>query len=274
MAEKRAWIDATHERISVRQQCEWLSLNRASYYYEPSPESALNLELMRLIDEQYMATPYYGRLRMTAILQRAGYAINHKRVQRLMQKMGLQAIYPKPRTSISNPEHKIYPYLLRNVEIVRPNQVWSTDITYIPMPTGFMYLVAVIDWYSRYILDWRLSNSLDGVFCSDSLQQALTLGTPEIFNSDQGSQFTATAYTEILQAADIRISMDGRGRALDNIFIERFWRSLKYEEVYLYNHATVPLLEAGLIRYFHTYNWLRPHQSLNYRLPSELYFAA
>lgn len=229
---------------------------------------------MRVIDEQYMTTPYYGWPRMTAILQRKGYAINHKRVQRLMQKMGLQAIYPKPRTSINNPAHKIYPYLLRNVEIVRPNQVWSTDITYIPMPTGFMYLVAVIDWYSRYILDWRLSNTLDGIFCSDSLQQALTLARPEIFNSDQGSQFTATAYTTILEAANIRISMDGRGRALDNIFIERFWRSLKYEEIYLYNHATVPRLETGLTRYFHHYNWLRPHQSLDYRLPSELYFAA
>ncbi len=233
---------------------------------------------MRLIDEQYMKTPYYGYLRMTAILQRQGYAINHKRVQRLMQKMGLQAIYPKRRTSIGNPGHKIYPYLLRDVEIVRPNQVWSTDITYIPMPTGFMYLVAVIDWYSRYILDWRLSNTLDGIFCIDSLQQALTLNQPEIFNSDQGSQFTALAYTSILEAANIRISMDGRGRALDNIFIERsgaLWaRSLKYEEIYLYNHATVPLLEAGLTRYFHHYNWLRPHQSLNYRLPSELYFAS
>lgn len=229
---------------------------------------------MRLIDEQYMKTPYYGYLRMTAILQRQGYAINHKRVQRLMQKMGLQAIYPKRRTSIGNPGHKIYPYLLCDVEIVRPNQVWSTDITYIPMPTGFMYLVAVIDWYSRYILDWRLSNTLDGIFCSDSLQQALTLNQPEIFNSDQGSQFTALAYTSILEAANIRISMDGRGRALDNIFIERFWRSLKYEEIYLYNHTTVPLLEAGLTRYFHHYNWLRPHQSLNYRLPSELYFAS
>ena len=229
---------------------------------------------MRLIDEQYMKTPYYGYLRMTAILQRQGYAINHKRVQRLMQKMGLQAIYPKRRTSIGNPGHKIYPYLLRDVEIVRPNQVWSTDITYIPMPTGFMYLVAAIDWYSRYILDWRLSNTLDGIFCIDSLQQALTLNQPEIFNSDQGSQFTALAYTSILEAANIRISMDGRGRALDNIFIERFWRSLKYEEIYLYNHTTVPLLEAGLTRYFHHYNWLRPHQSLNYRLPSELYFAS
>ena len=229
---------------------------------------------MRLIDEQYMKTPYYGYPRMTVILQRMGYKVNHKRVQRLMKKMDIQAIYPKPRTTVNAPGHKIYPYLLRNMAIERPNQVWSTDITYIPMTNGFMYLVAVIDWYSRYILDWRLSNTLDGIFCIESLQQVLTLGRPEIFNSDQGSQFTALAYTKLLEDANIRISMDGCGRALDNIFIERFWRSLKYEEIYLYNHATVPLLEAGLTRYFHDYNWLRPHQSLNYRLPSEVYFAA
>ena len=258
----------------MRQQCEWLGLNRSSYYYEPSPETTLNLQLMRLIDEQYMATPFYGWPRMTAFLQSEGYAINHKRVQRLMQKMGIQAIYPKPRTTIPAPGHKIYPYLLRDLEIVRPNQVWSTDITYIPLANGFMYLVAVIDWYSRYILDWRLSNTLDGIFCSDALQQALMLGRPEIFNSDQGSQFTATAFTEILVAAAVRISMDGRGRALDNIFIERFWRSLKYEEIYLKNYATVSALSAGLVHYFDFYNYRRPHQALNYRTPAQLYGAS
>lgn len=226
---------------------------------------------MRLIDEQYMATPFYGWPRMTAFLQSKGYAINHKRVQRLMQKMGIQAIYPKPRTTISTPGHKIYPYLLRDVEIVRPNQVWSTDITYIPLANGFMYLVAVIDWYSRYILDWRLSNTLDGIFCSAALQQALTLGRPEIFNSDQGSQFTATAFTEILVTAAVRISMDGRGRALDNIFIERFWRSLKYEDIYLKNYASVSALFEGLVHYFDFYNYRRPHQALNYRTPAQLY---
>ena len=188
-----------------------------------------------------------------------------------MQQMGIQAIYPKPRTTISTPGHKIYPYLLRNVEILRPNQVWSTDITYIPLAKGFMYLVAVIDWYSRFILDWRLSNSLDGIFCIDSLPQALLLGHPEIFNSDQGSQFTATAFTEILETAEIRISMDGRGRALDNIFIERFWRSLKYEDIYLNHYATVPALSAGLAHYFDFYNYQRPHQALNYLTPAQCY---
>lgn len=257
--------------ISVRQQCEWLGLNRSTYYYEPCQESELNLALMRLIDEQYMATPFYGWPRMTAFLQGKGYAINHKRIQRLMQQMGIQAIYPKPKTTISTPGHKIYPYLLRDVEIVRPNQVWSTDITYIPLAKGFMYLVAVIDWYSRFILDWRLSNSLDGIFCIDSLQQALLLGHPEIFNSDQGSQFTATAFTEILAAAEVRISMDGRGRALDNIFIERFWRSLKYEDIYLKNYLTVPALSVGLTHYFDFYNYQRPHQALNYLTPAQLY---
>lgn len=190
---------------------------------------------MRLIDEQYMATPFYGWPRMTTFLQGAGYAINHKRVQRLMQKMGIQALYPKPRTPLRTPGHKIYPSLLRDVEIVRPNQVWSTDITYIPLDNGFMYLGAVIDGYSRFILDWRLSNTLDGIFCNETLQPALMLGRPEIFNSDQGSQFTATAFTDILETASVRISMDGRGRALDNILIERVWRSLKYEDIYLKN---------------------------------------
>lgn len=208
---------------------------------------------------------------MTAYLQGQGYAINHKRVQRLMQKMGIQAIYPKPRTTYSTPGHKIYPYLLRDVEIVRPNQVWSTDITYIPLAQGFMFLVAVIDWYSRFILAWRLSNTLDGIFCVEALQQALTHGQPEIFNSDQGSQFTATAFTEILEAAEVRISMDGRGRALDNIFIERFWRSLKYEDVYLKNYATVPALALGLADYFDFYNYRRPHQALDYQTPAQRY---
>jgi len=280
--EKRAWIESEHPTISVRQQCEWLELNRSSYYYEPSPESTLNLQLMRLIDEQYMATPFYGWPRMTAFLQSEGYAINHKRVQRLMQKMGIQAIYPKPRTTICTPGHKIYPYLLRDLEIVGnplgANQVWSTDITYIPLANGFMYLVAVIDWYSRYILDWRLSNTLDGIFCSDALQQALTLGRPEIFNSDQGSQFTATAFTEILVSAAVRISMDGRGRALDNIFIERSgapWaRSLKYEEIYLKNYASVQALSVGLDHYFDFYNYRRPHQALNYQTPAQRYGAS
>lgn len=218
-----------------------------------------------------METPFYGWPRMTVFLQRAGYKINHKRVQRLMQTMGMQAIYPKAKTTVTNPAHKIYPYLLRNLEIVRPNQVWSTDITYIPMAKGYMYLAAVIDWYSRYILSWRLSNTLDSLFCIDALQQALVYGKPDIFNTDQGSQFTADAFTEILKQAEIHISMDGRGRALDNIIIERFWRSLKQEDIYLKNYASVPALTNGLERYFDFYNYKRPHQSLDDQTPASIY---
>jgi len=271
--QKRRLIEPGHEQISIRRQCELVGLNRASYYYEPARESGLNLELMRKIDEQYMKTPFYGWPRMTAYLRREGYVINHKRVQRLMKLMGLQAIYPRPRPKRERHNHKIYPYLLRDVEIVRPNQVWSSDITYIPLDNGFMYLVAVIDWYSRYILTWELSNTLDGHFCQVALQQALTQGRPEIFNTDQGVQFTATDFTDILEQAHIQISMDGRGRALDNIFIERFWRSLKYEDIYIWNYATVPALLAGLERYFTLYNYERPHQSLDDQTPAEVYFA-
>jgi len=271
--QKRQLIEPGHQQFSVRRQCELLGLNRASYYYQAASESPLNLELMRKIDEQYLETPYYGWPRMTVHLQRQGYAINHKRVQRLMQKMGLQAIYPRSKAKNERHHHKIYPYLLSEVEIVRPGQVWSSDITYIPLQTGFMYLVAVIDWFSRYILAWELSNTLDGYFCQVALRHALTQGQPEIFNTDQGVQFTATDFTDILTQADIQISMDGRGRALDNIFIERFWRSLKYEDIYLWNYASVPDLLAGLQRYFTRYNLKRPHQSLDYRTPAEVHFA-
>ena len=228
---------------------------------------------MRLIDEQYLKTPFYGWPRMTAHLKRLGYQINHKRVQRLMRKMGIQALYPRPKPKNGSKAHKIYPYLLRNVSISSPNQVWSTDITYIPMPQGFMYLCAIIDWYSRYIIAWELSNSLEGHFCQVALNRALAQEKPEIFNSDQGVQFTATAFTSILDQAQIRISMDGRGRALDNIFIERFWRSLKYERIYVQEYPTVPELWAGLSDYFQLYNYDRLHQSLDYKTPAEVYFA-
>lgn len=271
--QKRRLIEPGHEQISIRRQCELVGLNRGSYYYQAASESALNLELMRKIDEQYMKTPFYGWPRMTDYLQKQGYAINHKRVQRLMKIMGLQAIYPRPRPKQERHNHKIYPYLLQGVEIVRPHQVWSSDITYIPLQTGFMYLVAIIDWYSRYILAWELSNTLDGHFCQVALQQALTQGRPEIFNTDQGVQFTATDFTDILEQAHIQISMDGRGRALDNIFIERFWRSLKYEDIYIRDYATVIDLLAGLERYFTFYNLERPHQSLDYCTPTEVHFA-
>jgi len=250
-----------------------LDLPRASYYYTPAGESELNLRLMRLIDEQYLKTPFYGWPKMTAHLRRAGVVVNHKRVQRLMQRMGLQAIYPKPKTTISNPQHKIYPYLLRELTLTRSNQVWSADITYLPIQHGFMYLVAVIDWFSRYVLAWQLSNTLDARFCLAALQQALSRGRPDIFNTDQGVQFTAREFTSCLEGAGVRISMDGRGRALDNIFIERLWRSLKYEDIYLKDYASVPDLDVGLQAYFHFYNHDRPHQSLSYRTPVEVHLA-
>jgi putative transposase len=249
-----------------------LDLNRSSFYYQPAGETELNLKLMRLIDEQYTKTPFYGWPKLTVSLQKLGYPINHKRVQRLMQLMGLQAIYPKPRTSTSASEHKIYPYLLRGLAITRPNQVWSADITYVPLSGGFMYLVAIIDWFSRYVLAWQLSNTLEGHFCLQVLQQALQHAQPEIFNTDQGAQFTALAFIGLLEAAHIRISMDGRGRALDNIFVERLWRTVKYEDIYLKDYATVPALITGLTRYFTFYNEERFHQSLAYRTPVEVHF--
>jgi putative transposase len=271
---KRTWIEPDHPALSLRRQCELLGLNRSAWYYESVPESAENLQLMRLIDEQYTRTPFYGWPRMTVYLREdKGYAVNHKRVQRLMQVMGLQALYPKPRTTRPGTAHRIYPYLLRGVTIAQPDQVWSADITYIPMRHGFMYLVAILDWFSRYVITWQLSNTLDGLFCLDALQTALQQGRPEIFNTDQGAQFTATAFTQTVEQAGSRVSMDGRGRALDNIFIERLWRTVKYEHVYLFEYASVPELEAGLSTYFHFYNHARRHQSLSYQTPASVYLA-
>ena len=229
---------------------------------------------MRLLDEQYTATPFYGRKKMTMWLHSQGHEVNEKRVGRLLRKMGLAAIYPKPQTSQSAVGHRIYPYRLRKRRITAPNQVWSTDITYIRMCGGFMYLVAIIDWFSRYILTWQLSNTLEGSFCIDALHAALTMGKPTIFNTDQGSQFTAHAFTDVLEQAAIQISMDGRGRALDNIFIERFWRSLKYEHIYLHDYTSVPDLQRGLTNYFHFYNQQRFHQALDYRTPAQVHFDA
>ena len=273
-AAKRALIEVAHPELSIRRQCDLLGLNRATYYYQPATESELNLTLMSLIDKEYTEHPFYGRRQMTTYLRREGYQVNPKRVRRLMQKMGLEAIYPKPRTTVVNSAHRIYPYLLRGLQITRPNQVWSTDITYVPMPKGFMYLTAVIDWYSRYVLAWRLSNTLDSLFCVEALQAALTMATPEIFNTDQGVQFTSTAFTSILEAAEIRISMDGKGRALDNIFVERLWRTVKYEDIYLKHYETVPALDRGMDKYFGFYNHDRPHQSLDDRPPAAVYWAA
>jgi len=268
---KRKLIEAGLLEISIRRQCELIGLNRASLYYAPAQETAFNLQLMRLIDEQYTRTPFYGYRRMTVYLDGLGHEANHKRVARLMAQMGLEAIYPKPRTTVKGEGHVIYPYLLRGVSIVRADQVWSTDITYIRMVHGFMYLVAVMDWWSRYVLSWRLSNTLDGRFCNDALDDALQGKRPEIFNTDQGSQFTSRDFTGRLEDHGIRISMDGRGRALDNVFVERLWRTVKYEDIYLKEYARVSDLEEGLKAYFRFYNAERPHQALNYRTPEQLY---
>ena len=263
-------IEPAHTRLSVRRQCELLGLNRSTWYYEPAPESAANLALMRQIDEQYLRTPFYGSRRMAVWLRRAGQEVNRKRVQRLMRTMGLEAIYPKPRTTVTAICHK-YPYLLRNLEITRPDHVWSADITYVPLRSGYLYLTAILDWYSRYVLAWRLSNSLDSDFCVEALEEALARGRPEIFNTDQGVQFTSGAFTGRLQAAAVSISMDGRGRALDNVFVERLWRSVKYEEVYLKDYVTGADCRAGLAAYLKFYCEERPHQSLAYRTPAEVY---
>jgi putative transposase len=257
--------------LSVRQQCELLGLNRSSLYYEPTRETGEDLRLMRRIDEQYTACPFYGSRRMTACLIEQGEEVNRKRVQRLMRVMGLEAVYPKPRLSVAGRGHKIYPYLLRGVKIERSDQVWSTDITYVPMTSGFMYLAAVIDWFSRYVIAWRLSNTLDGSFCLEMLDEALRGGRPEVFNTDQGVQFTAAAFTGRLEAAGVAVSMDGRGRALDNVFVERLRRSVKYEDIYLRGYEAVPELHRGLGRYFAFYNDERLHQSLDYRTPAAVY---
>jgi putative transposase len=258
----------------VARQCALLDLPRSAYYYEPRPTSVENLQLMRLLDEQYTATPFYGSRRMQVALAQAGHAVNRKHVQRLMRLMGLEAVGPKPRLSEPHPDHRVYPYLLRGVPIVRVDQVWSTDITYVRLRHGFVYLVAILDWYSRYVLAWDLSVTVDGQFCLAALESALGERTPEIFNTDQGAQFTATGFTDRLKAAGIQISMDGRGRALDNVFVERLWRSVKYEEVYLKDYGSVPDARAQLGRYFRFYNHERPHQSLAYQTPAAVYAAA
>jgi putative transposase len=264
-------VDPGHPALSVRRQCELLGLSRSSLYYEPGGEAAEDLRLMRRIDEQYTACPFYGSRRMAAWLVEQGEEVNRKRVQRLMRRMGLEAIYPKPRLSLAGKGHRIYPYLLRGVKVERRDQVWSTDITYVPMDSGFMYLAAVIDWYSRYVLTWRLSNTLDGAFCTEMLDEVLRGGKPEVFNTDQGVQFTAAAFTGRLEAAGVSVSMDGRGRALDNVFVERLWRSVKYEDIYIRGYDTVPALHRGLAKYFAFYNEERLHQSLGYRTPAAVY---
>ena len=248
-----------------------MGLSRSSLYYEPATETAENLWLMRLIDQEYTARPFKGSRMMTAWLREAHReAVNRKRVQRLMRVMGLEAIYPKPKLSAAR-GHRIYPYLLRNVSIQRPDQVWSTDITYVPLASGFMYLAAIMDWFSRYVVAWRLSNTLDGSFCLEMLDEALSRGRPEVFNTDQGVQFTSAAWTGRLEAAGVSVSMDGRGRWIDNVFVERLWRTVKYEDIYLWRYEAVPQLQQGLGRYFPYYNEARLHQSLGYRTPASAY---
>jgi putative transposase len=255
----------------VARQCKLLGVARTSWYYRPKGESAENLALMRLLDEQYTHTPFYGIRRMTAMLRQQGQVVNPKRVGRLLRLMGLEAIYPKPRLSQPGATPQRYPYLLREVPIMRPDQVWSTDITYVRMRRGFLYLVAILDWFSRYVLAWVVSNTLDGSFCLQALDAALAQATPEVFNTDQGAQFTCHAFTSRLAEAGVRISWDGRGRALDNVFVERLWRSVKYEEVYLHDYDTVREAVSGLGRYFRFYNQERPHQALAYRTPAQVY---
>ena len=264
-------VDRRHPSLSVVRQCRLLDISRSSLYYQPVGISEEDLTLLKLIDRQYLATPFYGARKIAAWLKSQGHRVNRKRVRRLMQIMGLKAIYRHPRTSKPAPGQEIYPYLLSGIKITRPNQVWAADITYIPMARGFLYLVAIIDWYSRYVLSWRLSNTLDASFCAEALEEALRKGKPEIFNTDQGAQFTGEAFTGLLEQYGVRISMDGKGRYSDNLFIERLWRTVKYEEVYLKAYQDGRDARIGLGSYFSFYNTERPHQALSYRTPAEVF---
>lgn len=269
---KRAEVEKELATMSVVRQCGLLDLSRSTFYYRPVGEDAYNLALMRLIDEEFTKRPFYGVPRMTARLRMMGHGVNPKRVRRLMRVMGLEAIYPRPRLSANGPDHKVYPYLLKGVTIDRPDQAWATDITYVRLTHGFVYLVAILDWYSRYVLSWELSTTLDTGFCLEALERALRISKPEIFNTDQGPQFTSVEFTKLLESAGVKVSMDGRGRVYDNIFIERLWRSVKYEEVYLHDYQTVPAARGHLSGYFEFYNSERPHEALGYRTPHEVYF--
>lgn len=260
-------IEPKHRKLSLVRQSRLLGVSRSALYYQPADPSAYELELMALMDRQYLKTPFYGSRRMKAWLEAEGHVVNRKRVARLMRLMGLEAIYQRPKTSQPAPGHQIFPYLLRGVAIARTNQVWAVDITYIPMRRGFLYLVAIMDWHSRFVLAWRLSISLEVEFCLSALGEALTKGQPEIFNSDQGSQFTSQRFTGMLLKRNIRVSMDGKGRCMDNVVVERLWRSLKYEEVYLKAYDTVAEARAGIAAWFKFYNHERPHQALDYRTP-------
>jgi putative transposase len=275
LEEKKRLILPTHANLSIRQQCELLDLNRSSLYYQGARENDYNLLLMNLIDEEYTRHPFKGIIKLTKYLNDLGHQVNEKRVRRLTRLMGILAVYPKKKNlSQGNSAHKIYPYLLQDVEITAPNNVWSIDITYIKLRQGFIYLVAILDWYSRFVLSWKISNTLEVSFCIEALEEAIMYyGKADIFNTDQGTQFTSNAFTKILLANDIRISMDGRGRAFDNIFIERLWRTVKYEEVYINAYQSISEAKNSLGKYFYFYNYERHHQGLNYKKPAEIYYA-
>jgi len=264
-------IDKNHASITVSRQCEWLGLSRSSLYYQSGRDDSFNVHLMNLIDAEYTRHPFFGYPRMTQWLKRQGHSVNKKRIARLMGIMGIEAIYPKRRTTTPHPSHKKYPYLLRGLTIGHPDHVWAADITYVRMNRGFAYLVAVMDWFSRFVVSWELSNTLAPDFCIDALESALTVNRPEIFNSDQGSQFTSNDFTGVLNQHSVQISMDGRGRVFDNIFIERLWRTVKYEEIYLYDYSTIREARQRLHIYFDFYNSERCHQSLGYQTPKEIY---
>ena len=274
LEQRRSWIEAKHQRLSVARQCALLGLDRSSYYCVAEPEATENLRYRRLFDEEYTRHPFYGVEKMTFWLRQQAYAMGPKRVRRLLRQMGLMAVYPKPHLSLNSLEHRRFPYLLRGLRIERPNQVWSSDITYIRLRSGFVYLVAILDWYSRYVLAWELSISLDGGFCLRALESALARQRPEIFNTDQGVQFTSLQFQAPLLAAQVRLSMDGRGRLFDNIVVERLWRSVKYEEVYLKDYDDVPAARRGLGAYFHFYNTERFDQALDYRTPHSAHWGA
>lgn len=274
LAERLALVDRADPVLSTVEQCRKLKVARSTLYYRPAPVRADDLAVMRRMDEVHLAWPFYGSRRMAAVLRRDGWSVNRKRAKRLMRVMGLEAIYQKPNTSRSHPGHKVYPYLLRGLAIERPNQVWCADITYIPMAKGFVYLVAVMDWFSRRVLAWRVSITMDTAFCVEALQEAMARhGQPEIFNTDQGVQFTSADFIDELATRGVRISMDGKGRYLDNIFIERLWRSLKYEEVYIKAYGSVAAARVGLGMWLAFYNDERPHQALGYRTPREVFAA-
>ena len=271
MSEARTWIDFDHPQLSVREQCRILGIHRSNVYYEPVPESEENLRLMRMMDEEHLRRPHRGSRQMVDFFAGEGIIVNRKKIQRLMRKMGIEGMSPRRRTTLRVEGHQVYPYLLRNLDISRPNQVWCCDITYIPLSLGFLYLVAVMDWFSRYVLSWRLSNSMDVDFCIEALEEAFSFGKPEIFNTDQGSQFTSREFTGALKSQDIAISMDGKGRAIDNVMIERLWRTVKYEEVYLKEYTSGTDCRNGLASYFDFYDHQRAHQSLNRQTPWAVY---